>query len=114
MVTFRSVFTFGAPLLSADLPTDATYAFASNENVVVSGTLQVLNLLGIVVPTIPFLAGLNGGNPNNVEVVFDDTIIAAALLGGTIRITINATVTAPSNPLNTGRYLGELTVRTVI
>ncbi|MCM3197161.1 hypothetical protein [Priestia megaterium] len=121
VVTFRSVFSFGAPLIALALPISATYAFAGNETVVVSGTLEVLNVLGVPILTVPgFLTGSNGGNPNNVELVFDDAIVAAGLLtlGGTIRITIDATVTAPItgpyDPPNTGRYLGELTVQTII
>lgn len=118
VVTFQSTFTFGAPALALALPVSVYYAFAGNENVSVTGTLQVLNLLGIVVLTVPLFTDNNDANPNNVEIASADTLVAASLLGGSITITIDATVTAPVTlpytPPNTGRYLGEIIVQTVV
>ncbi|WP_445487004.1 hypothetical protein [Niallia sp. 03133] len=118
VVTFRSVFSFGAPLLALALPVSVYYAFAGNETVSVSATLQVLDALGIIVLSIPLFTDANDSNPNNVEIVSADALIAASLLGGSINIIVDATVTAPITlpytPPNTGRYLGEIIVQTVI
>jgi len=118
-VTFRSVFTLGAPVLSLALPLTVFYAYAGNETVSVTGTLQVLNLLGVVVLTIPLFSGdTNLGNPLNVSTIAADTLLAASILGGSINITIDAVVTAPITapyePVNTGRYLGQITVQTIV
>ncbi|HWJ78779.1 MAG TPA: hypothetical protein VNR61_11955 [Niallia sp.] len=118
VVTFRSVFTFGAPILSLALPISIYYAFAGNETVAVNATLEVLDVLGLITLTIPLFSDNNDSNPNNVEIVSADTLIAANLLGGSIRITVDATVTAPITlpytPPNTGRYLGQITVQTIV
>lgn len=118
-VTFRSVFTVGAPLLSVALPLTVYYAYAGNETVSVTGTLEVLNVLGVIVLTIPLFAGdTNLGNPLNVSTIAGDTLLAASVLGGSINITIDATVTAPIttpyDPPNTGRYLGEIIVQEIV
>ncbi|MED3963663.1 hypothetical protein [Niallia taxi] len=118
-VTFRSVFSLGAPLLGIALPLTVFYAYAGNETVSVTGTLQVLDILGVIVLTIPLFSGdTNLGNPLNVSTIAADTLLAASILGGTINITIDAVVTAPITtpyePVNTGRYLGEITVQTIV
>ncbi|KAB7671183.1 hypothetical protein [Bacillus sp. B1-b2] len=112
-VTFRTTFSVGAPLLSLALPLAINYAFAGDQNVSVSGTLQVLNLLGIVVLTLPLFTNVvNIEGNTSVEIASADTILAAALLGGTINIFIDATVVAP--PVGTGNYLGQMTVRSIV
>ena len=113
IVTFRSAFSFGSPLLTLALPVSVNYAFAGNETVSVTGTLQVVNVLNIVIATIPLFSNVvNVNGPNSVEIASADTLLGVALLGNTVRIIIDATVTAPV--INTGKYLGQMTVRTVI
>ncbi|TRZ38255.1 hypothetical protein CEQ21_22910 [Niallia circulans] len=118
-VTFRSVFSFGAPLLSVALPLTVYYAYAGNETATVTATLEVLNVLGVIVLTIPLFSGdTNLGNPLNVSTVAADTLLAASVLGGTVNITVDATVnapiTTPYDPVNTGRYLGQITVQQIV
>ena len=49
-VTFRSTFGIGTlPLLTVALPIAVYYAFAANETATVTATLEIVNLLGIVV-----------------------------------------------------------------
>ena len=113
VVTFRSTFSFGSPILTLALPVSVNYAFAGNETVSVSGTLQVVNLLGIVIATIPLFSNvINVNGPNSVEIASADTLLGIALLGNTVNLIIDATVTAPV--INTGKYLGQITVRTVV
>ncbi|WP_445487006.1 hypothetical protein [Niallia sp. 03133] len=113
VVTFNSTFSFGLPILALALPVSVNYAFAGNETVSVSGTLQVVNLLGIVIATIPLFTNVtNIEGPTSVEIASADTLLGVNLLGNTARITITATVTAPV--VNTGKYLGQVTVRTLV
>ncbi|HWJ78778.1 MAG TPA: hypothetical protein VNR61_11950 [Niallia sp.] len=112
-VTFRSTFTFGTPLLGLALPLSFNYAFAGNDTVLVTGTLQIVNIANFVIATIPLFSNvLNTNGPNSVEIASADTLLALNLLGNTARITIDAIVTAPV--INTGKYLGQLTVRSVV
>ena len=118
-VTFRSVFTAPVPLFTALLPVAATYAYAGNETVTVSGTIEFLNAAGLVVLTASlFGPDSNGGNPDNVATAFGTAHLSATLLATSMRVTVDATVTAPVTlpyaPANTGRYLGQLTVQTVV
>lgn len=118
-VTFRSVFNIPAPLFNLLLPVSGTYAFAGNETVSITGRIQVLDVLGIIVLDIPFLTpASNNGEPNNVSITFGEALIAASVLGTSIRFIVDATVTAPVTlpyaPANTGRYLGQLTIQTII
>ncbi|WP_438351019.1 hypothetical protein ACP8HI_10440 [Paenibacillus sp. FA6] len=118
IVTFRSIFNVPLPVVSLILPISVNYAFAGNQTVTVTATLEALNVLGIVVLTVPLFADSNGGNPQNVEIASGDALIAVALLATTARITVDAIaiapVTLPYTPPNTGRYLGEITVQTII
>jgi hypothetical protein len=117
-VLFRSTFLVPLPVVAIALPVAVNYAFAGNQTVNVTATLEALNILGIVVLTVPLFVDSNGGNPQNVAVASGDVLIAAELLATTARITVDATaiapVTLPYAPPNTGRYLGEITVQTII
>lgn len=116
-VTFQSTFDIGAlPLLTLALPISAYYAFAANETATVTATLEVVNLLGIVVATIPLFTGSNSGSSQDVAITSGDTLLAIGLLGNTGRVVVNATVTSPiatGYSPNPGRYLGQLTVRSI-
>ncbi|MCZ8532241.1 hypothetical protein [Psychrobacillus psychrodurans] len=117
-VTFQSIFDIGAlPLLTLALPLSAYYAFAANETVSVTASLEVVNLLGIVIATIPLFAGANSGSSQDVAITSGDTLVAVGLLGNTGRIVVNATVTSPvaaGYSPNPGRYLGQLTVHSIL
>ncbi|MDQ0174352.1 hypothetical protein [Bacillus chungangensis] len=118
-VTFRSTFAVpGLPILSVVLPVSATYAFAANETATVTATLEIINILGVVVLSIPLFTDSNDGNPQNVEIAVGEALIAAGVLvGNSARIVVDATVTAPITPgydTNLGRYLGELTVSALV
>lgn len=117
-VVFNTVFDLpGLPIINLGLPISAFYAFAGNETVTVSGSLEVLNALGIVILTVPLFNGTNLGNPENAVTLSGDTLLALAVLE-TVRINVTTTVVAPVtlpyDPANTGRYLGEIIVRTII
>jgi hypothetical protein len=118
IVTFRSTFIVPLPVVALALPIAVNYAFAGNETVTVTATLEALNLLGVIVLTVPLFADSNGGNPQNVEIASGDALIAVELLATTARIIVDAIATAPVTlpyaPPNTGRYLGEITVQTII
>lgn len=117
-VTFQSIFDIGTlPLLGLALPISAYYAFAANETATVTASLEVVNLLGIVVATIPLFTGSNSGSSQDVAITSGDTLLAVGLLGNTGRIVVNATVTSPiatGYSANPGRYLGQLTVRSIV
>ena len=117
-VTFRSVFDIGTlPLLTLALPISAYYAFAGNEFVAVSASLEVVNLLGIVVATIPLFDSSNSGSSQDVAIASGDTLVAVGLLGNTGRVRVDATVISPvatGYSPNPGRYLGQLTVRSIL
>src|SRR4051794_31381001 len=66
VVVFRTIFTVGLPVVALILPIAVNYAFAGNETVSVTATLEALNLLGIVVLTVPLFTDSNGGLPDNV------------------------------------------------
>ncbi|MFP5110682.1 hypothetical protein ACSU6B_28845 [Neobacillus sp. C211] len=117
-VTFRSTFFVDLPLVSAVVPVSVFYAFAANGTATVTATLEVVNALGIVILSIPLFTDSNDGNPQNVEVASGDALLGLAVLTGNfVRITVDATVTAPLSigyATNPGRYLGEITVRSVV
>lgn len=107
-VTFRSTFSIGTlPLLTVALPISVYYAFAANETATVTATLEIVNLLGIVVLSIPLFNGASG-DPQNVDISQADTLVALSVLGNSGRIVVDATVSAATSP---GRYLGQITVR---
>lgn len=107
-VTFRSIFSIGSlPLLTVALPISVYYAFAANETATVTATLEIVNLLGIVVLTIPLFNGASTDS-QNVDISQADTLLALSLLGNSGRIVVDATVNAATTP---GRYLGQITVR---
>lgn len=107
-VTFRSIFSIGSlPLLTVALPIAVYYAFAANETATVTATLEIVNLLGIVVATIPLFTGAST-DPQNVDISQADTLLGLNLLGNSGRIVVDATVSAAASP---GRYLGQITVR---
>ncbi|WP_313892110.1 hypothetical protein [Psychrobacillus sp.] len=117
-VTFNTLFNLpGLPIINLGLPVSVFYAFAGNETVTVSASLEVVNVLGIVILTVPLFVGANGSNPENVVTLSADTLLALAVLD-TVRINVTTTVVAPVtlpyDPANTGRYLGEVIVRTII
>jgi hypothetical protein len=118
-VTFQTDFVIGGLPIGVALGLSAFYAFAANETATVKASLQVLNILGIVILDIPLFTASNGGNPDNVATASGDALLAAGLLvGETARIRVDATVTAPVTlpyePANTGRYLGEIIVRDIV
>ncbi|QEY22541.1 hypothetical protein D0S48_18790 [Psychrobacillus sp. AK 1817] len=117
-VTFQSIFDIGTlPILGLALPLSTFYAYAGNETVSVTATLEVVNLLGIVIATIPLFTDANSGSSQDVAIASGDALLAVGLLGNTGRIVINATVTSPTvigYSANPGRYLGQLTVRSLI
>lgn len=117
-VTFRSTFDIGTlPLLTLALPLSVYYAFAANETATVTASLEVVNLLGIVVATIPLFTDSNLGNPQNVAIASGDALIAIGLLGNAGRIVVDATVTSPialGYAPNPGRYLGQITVNSLV
>lgn len=107
-VTFRSTFSIGSfPFLTVALPISVYYAYAANETATVTATLEVVNLLGIVVATIPLFSG-SSSDSQNVDISQADILIALGLLGNTGRIIVDATVSTTTQP---GRYLGQITVR---
>lgn len=117
-VTFQSTFDIGTlPILTLALPISVYYAFAANETATVTASLEVVNLLGIVVATIPLFTDSNAGNPQNVAIATGDALVAIGLLGNTGRIVVDATVTSPTvvgySP-NPGRYLGQITVNSLV
>jgi len=112
-VTFVSRFTFPLGLLNVALPVSVNYAFSGTETVIVSGVLEVVNLLGIVIATIPvFTNVVNAGGPLSVEIASGDALLALQLLGTNAVLTITSTVT--SGAAGTGNYLGQVTVNEVI
>lgn len=117
-VTFRSTFEIGSlPILTVGLPISVFYAFAANETATVTASLEVVNLLGIVVATIPLFTDSNAGNPQNVAIASGDALVAIGLLGNVGRIVVDATVTSPTvvaYSTNPGRYLGQITVREIL
>lgn len=118
-VTFQSTFSLpGLPILDVALPISAFYAFAANDTVSVTATLEVVNILGIIVLSIPLFTGSNSGDPPDVATASGDALIAAGVLpGNTANIVITATVTSPTDigyASNPGRYLGEITVRDIV
>ncbi|SEM11251.1 hypothetical protein SAMN04487786_1039 [Paenisporosarcina quisquiliarum] len=117
-VTFQSTFDIGTlPILTLALPLSAYYAFAANETVSVTASLEVVNLLGTVIATIPLFVGANSGSSQDVAITSGDTLLAVGLLGNAGRIVVNATVTSPvaaGYSPNPGRYLGQLTVHSIL
>ncbi|QGQ95498.1 hypothetical protein EHS13_11715 [Paenibacillus psychroresistens] len=120
IVTLRTdFFVVGLPILAVILPVSVFYAYAGNETITVTATLDVINILGIIVLSIPLFVDNNLGNPDNVAIASADALLGVGILtGNTVRIRVDAVgvapVTLPYAPPNTGRYLGEITVRTVI
>ncbi|WP_144513815.1 hypothetical protein [Bacillus sp. FJAT-22090] len=117
-VTFRSTFDIGTlPLLSVGLPVSVFYAYAANETATVTATLEVVNLLGIVILSVPLFTDANAGNPQNVAIASADTLLALGVLGNVGRIIVDTTVTSPTvvaYSTNPGRYLGQITVREIV
>jgi len=112
-VTFVSTFTFATGLLNVALPVSVNFAFSGADAVIVSGTLQIVNLLGIVVATIPIFANVvNAGGVTSVEIASGDTLIGLNLLGTNAVLTLTSTVTATT--AGTGNYLGQVTINRVI
>lgn len=68
--------------------------------------------------SIPLFTESNGGNPQNVATASGDTLLGVGVLvGNTVRIVVDATVTAPVEVgygTNPGRYLGEIIVHDII
>ena len=115
IVTFRSTFIVpGLPILAVALPISVFYAYAANETATVTATLEIVNILGIVVLSIPLFVDNNGGNSQNVAIAVADALIGVGVLvGNSARIIVDATVTSPASILyefDPGRYLGEITV----
>jgi len=117
-VTFQSIFDIGTlPLLTVALPISAYFAFAANETASVTATLEVVNLLGIVVASIPLFSDSNSGSSQDVAIASGDTLLGIGLLGNTGRIIVETTVTSPvanGYSPNPGRYLGQLTVHSIL
>lgn len=118
IVTFRSIFDIGTlPLLTLALPISVYYAFAGNEFVAASASLEVVNLLGVVVATLPLFDDSNSGSSQDVAIASGDTLVAVGLLGNTGRVRVDATVISPvatGYSPNPGRYLGQLTVHSIL
>ena len=118
-VTFRSTFDVtGLPIVVVALPVSVFYAYAANEIASVTASLEVVDLLGIVVLTIPLFTDANSGDPQDVAIASGDALIGVGVLppGNSVRIVVDATVTSPttiSYTTNPGRYLGEITVRDI-
>ncbi|QFF97907.1 hypothetical protein PB01_03240 [Psychrobacillus glaciei] len=116
-VKFETTFDIGTlPILSLDLPISVYFAYAANEIASVTASLEIVNLLGIVVATIPLFTGSNSGSFQDVAIASGDALVAAGLLGNTGRIVVDTTVTSPSvigYSTNPGTYLGEITVRSL-
>ncbi|MFJ7970299.1 hypothetical protein [Psychrobacillus sp. NPDC096389] len=116
-VVFRSTFEIGnMPILALALPVSACFAFTGNDIASVSASLEVVNLLGVIVATIPLFTETNLGNPQNVAIAAGDALLVVDLLGNAGRIVVETTVTSPSvvaYSTNPGRYLGQLTVNTL-
>lgn len=119
-VTLQSTFVIpGLPILEVALPISVFYAFAANQTATVTATLQILNILGIIVLTVPLFTASNGGNEQNVATASADTLLAAGVLvGNTAQVVVDATITAPTQtgygPVDLGRYLGEIIVRDIV
>jgi hypothetical protein len=120
IVTLRTDFIVTTlPIINVVLPVSVFYAFAANETATVTATLEIVNILGIIVTSIPLFVATNGGNPQNVATASADALIGVGVLvGNTVRVRVDAVVIAPVTlpyaPPNTGRYLGEIIVRTVV
>lgn len=116
-VIFRSTFEIGnLPIRALALPVSAYFAFAGNEIASVSASLEVVNLLGVIVATFPLFTETNLGTPQNMAIASGDALLAIDLLDNTGRIIVETTVTSPSvvaYSTNPGRYLGQLTVNTL-
>lgn len=116
-VVFRSTFDIGnLPILTLALPISTNFAYAANEVASVTATLEVVNLLGIVIATIPLFSDSNSGSSQDVAIASGDALVAIGLLGNIGRIVVDATVTSPevvSYSTNPGRYLGQLTVNSL-
>lgn len=110
-VTFESSFTFATGLLNVALPISVNYAFSGTDTVIVSATLEIINILGIVIATIPIFTNVvNAGGTTSVEIASGDTLLGLNLLGSNANLTITSTVTAAT----AGNYLGQVTVNRVI
>ncbi|WP_435924347.1 hypothetical protein [Paenibacillus sp. DYY-L-2] len=118
-VTLVSTFTVPSgllPIFTVGLPITAFFAYAADETATSTVTLEAINLLGIVVLTVPIITGLaNGGNKQNVAIGSGDTLLLASLGPlSALRFTVTTTVTAPTEvpyPFGAaGEYLGELRV----
>lgn len=119
IVTFQTDFPIGGFPVSVAFSLAAFYSFAANQTANVTANLQVLNALGTIVTDIPLFMENNGGNPDNVTNASGEALLQAGVLPGeTARIRVTATVTAPVTlpyePANTGRYLGEIIVRSIL
>ena len=114
-VTFSSTFIVtGLPILAVALPISVFYAYAANETATVTATLEIVNILGIVVLSIPLFVDNNGGNSQNVAIAAGDALLGIGVIAdNTVRITVDATVTSSAATVygfDPGRYLGEITV----
>lgn len=118
-VTLVSTFTVPSgllPIFTVGLPITAFFAYAADETATSTVTLEAVNLLGIVVLTVPIITGLtNGGNKQNVAIGSGDALVLASLGPlSALRFTVTTTVTAPAEvpyPFGAaGEYLGELRV----
>lgn len=108
-VTFRSTFDLGTlPILALALPVSVYFAHAANETSSVSATLEVVNLLGIIVLTVPLFVGSTSVDSQDVGIASADTLIAVSLLGNSARIVVDAVAVSSTDQ---GRYLGQITVR---
>ncbi|CAG7623707.1 hypothetical protein PAESOLCIP111_02553 [Paenibacillus solanacearum] len=120
-VTLESVFEIGPgllPIFTVGLPITVNFAYAANLTATSSAVLEAVNLLGIVVLTVPLFTGVtNGGNNQNVAIGSGDALLLATLLPTleTMTITVTTTVTAPEvvpYPFESdGSYLGNLRVQ---
>lgn len=117
-IVLESTFDIGTlPILTLALPISVYFAYAANEFASVTASLEVVNLLGVIVATIPLFTDTNAGNPQNVAIASGDALIAVGLLGNAGRIVVEATVTSPTDiayATNPGRYLGQITVRDIL
>lgn len=119
-VTLQSVFTIPPgllPIFTVGLPITANFSYAANLTATSSAVLEAVNLLGVVVLSVPLFTGVtNGGNNQNVAIGTGDALLLATLLPtlGSLTITVTTTVTAPEvapYPFDSdGSYLGNLRV----
>ncbi|SEM15610.1 hypothetical protein SAMN04487786_1193 [Paenisporosarcina quisquiliarum] len=99
------------------LPISVYYAFVANETATITTRLEVVNLPGIEMATIPLFTDLNLRNPQNVSKASDDALVGVALLGNAGCKVVDATVFSPieiAYSPRPGQYLGQITVNSLV